>query len=966
MSHVLQIGGAPPADTRYLTARTSLGALAPRTRITSDAGILSLNGRWRFRHYGSAREAPAAALGWETDDSTWSSLDVPAHWELNGHGTPVYLESRYPIPLDPPHVPDENPTGDYRRVVVVPAQWVGGRIVLRLDGVESGALVVINGRVAGWAQGSRLTHEFDVTDLLRPGEPALVAIRVHSWTAGTYLEDQDTWRMTGITREVALLHRPRNGLEDVVVESDYDQATGMGSLTIHGCAGARVRIPELGISAAAGERVTCRVEPWTAERPRLYDLTVASAGEIASLRLGFRRVEISEGQLRVNGRRIVFRGVNRHDFHPDRGRAVTEEDIRADLVAMKRNNINAVRTAHYPPPPLLLELCDRLGLYVIDECDLETHGYSDVGWIGNPVGDDAWEAAVLDRMERMVARDRNHTCVVMWSIGNECGAGELLERMRQLSHRLDPSRPVHYENDRPRQRYSDVYSRMYATPAEVEAAGRYAEPRIEDDPGQDLVRRAQPFVLCEYAHAMGTGPGGLRTYQDLFHRYPRLQGGFVWEWSDQALRATDENGRQFYAYGGDFGEEIHDGPFICDGLVKPDRTAGSALVEVKSVFAPVALAFDRASGSLTITNHRDFETLDDLEFAWRIDGGGELLARGTLHPPRIHPAASAVLTLDGLPGEADTVLTIRASTARDQEWAPRGHDVVTRAWRIGPRTVPRPLVDDRVRLRRSEGEVLLGDARFDDAGELVAIGPIEVRGLYLDVWRAPTDNDLAAPAMDQWRFWLKSIQHRVESVAFGADSVETTIRSIAPGRNRGFRTYLRWAATRTGTVVCEARVVPDEGWSFPLPRIGLGLVLSTEITEVWWEGLGPGESYPDMRDGATLGTYTCSVAGLQSHQARPQENGHRSDVSWLELHGPKAALRLRADPEIGFTARHWSTADLEAAKHPTDLVDRGRTYVTLDLAVHGLGSAACGPDVLPEHACIATERAVLLELRALR
>lgn len=954
------LGIGMPEDLTYVQTPVSLGALPPRARVQTNAETISLAGEWQFGYHARPADGTPAAFDPFLDDSAWDAIQVPAQWELNGYGSPTYLESRYPIPLDPPFVPDANPTGDYRKWVEIPAQWASGRILLRLDGVESGALVVVNGTAVGWTQGSRLTHEFDITAAVNPGERALMGLRVHSWSAGTYLEDQDTWRMSGVIRDVALVHRPEAGVQDVVVTADFDPATGLGTLNVQGSDGAAVRVAELGLEGVTGQTLTAQVEPWSAEAPRLYDVVVSTPGETVTLRVGFRRVEIADGLLMVNGRRVVFRGVNRHDFHPLRGRAVTETDVWQDLVLAKRYNINAIRTAHYPPIPAMLDMCDELGLYVVEECDLETHGFSDVGWQSNPVDDPWWSQAVLERLRRMVSRDRNHACVVMWSLGNESGAGQLLARMHDACHELDPSRPVHYENDRPLHRYSDVYSRMYATPDEVRLIGTHSEP-VEEDLAQDAIRRAQPFVLCEYAHAMGTGPGALRTYEDLADTYPRIQGGFVWEMADQALWKDDAAGG-FFAYGGDFGEPIHDGAFICDGLVKPDRTPGSGFVEVKAVFAPVAFHRGEDPRQVMVRNRRAFTSLDDLSLTWRVTVRGEVAAQGDVAHSGVGPATAVTYTIPEPPESAGAILTVSAHTKYETRWAPAGHEVARASWRLGP-AQPITRRDAAVPVRLDDTRYVVGSARLDSAGTLRALGDLAVHDLELDVWRAPTDNDLASPHMAEWRSLLANIQHRRVAVEATSHGVVVTTRSVAPGRSLGLTTVLEWQAIDRRTVQCAVRITPDPGWKVPFPRMGLRLVLDTSIERVRWEGRGPGESYPDMKEGAPLGVYERELMQMQSHQARPQENGHRSEVQWCEFIGARSTFSVRADRAFGFTARPWSTAALEKARHREELVDSGRTYLTLDLAVHGLGSAACGPDVLPEHSCDPIPREVVLHLR---
>ncbi|TDD32242.1 DUF4981 domain-containing protein, partial [Nonomuraea terrae] len=632
------------------------GRLEPRAFLRSDAPALDLNGTWRFR-LSPVADVPADFADPGYDDSSWDELPVPSHWVLHGHGTPAYTNVVYPIPVDPPHVPDENPTGDYRRVFDLPGDWTGGR--LRFEGSDSFTRVWLNGHELGYSTGSRLPAEYDAGPHLRPGRNVL-AVRVHQWSAATYLEDQDMWWLPGIFRDVTLTR----STADVFVHASYE--AGRGTLSFAGSG--TLSVPELGVTGLEpGARVTLDAEPWTAETPRLYDAVVTCPGETVRLRIGFRTISIEDGVLLANGRPLLLKGVNRHEFHPEHGRAVPYETMREDVLLMKRHNVNAVRTSHYPPHPAFLDLCDELGLWVVDECDLETHGFGEVGWRGNPTDDPRYADALLDRMRRMVERDKNHPSVIMWSLGNEAGAGRNLAVMADWARERDPSRPLHYEGDRS-SAHTDVYSRMYASHAEVEAIGRYEEDPL-DDPALDARRRAMPFLQCEYAHAMGNGPGGLAEYQELFERYPRLAGGFVWEWIDHGL-AHPEFG---YAYGGDYGEPLHDGNFVIDGLVFPDRTPSPGLLDLKKVFEPVRIEF--GDGIVRVVNGYGYTDLSHLEFVATVQVEGETVAEHRLDVPAAGGECKLPDTADGPAGER--WLTVRAVLARDLPWAAAGHEV---AW----------------------------------------------------------------------------------------------------------------------------------------------------------------------------------------------------------------------------------------------------------------------------------------------
>ncbi|MDX3800870.1 glycoside hydrolase family 2 TIM barrel-domain containing protein [Streptomyces sp. AK04-3B] len=923
------------------------GALPPRAwYASSDAKSLSLNGRWRLRVSATAdaEDDAFAEEGYDAED--WAEVTVPGHWVLQGDGvfgSPVYTNHLYPFPVDPPRVPTENPTGDHLRVFDLPEGWPElseGGFVLRFDGVESCARLWLNGTDLGEFKGSRLPHEFAVGHLLKPRGNVL-AVRVHQWSAGSYLEDQDQWWLPGIFRDVTLLHRPAGSVLDFFVHASFDHVTGEGVLRVDSDVDGRVVVPALGIDAATRESVTTPVRPWTAETPTLYDGELVTEGERVPLRIGFRTVELADGLIKVNGRPILFKGVNRHEWHPETGRALDLETMRADVLLMKRHNVNAVRTSHYPPHPAFLDLCDEYGLWVIDECDLETHGFVEQDWRDNPVDDERWTPALLDRAARMVERDKNHPSVVVWSLGNEAGTGRGLTAMAEWIHGRDASRLVHYEGDIDC-RDTDVYSRMYASHEEVERIGRGLD-------GGTHRRRELPFILCEYAHAMGNGPGGLADYQRLFEAHDRLQGAFVWEWIDHGIRHPELG----YAYGGDFGEELHDGNFVCDGLLFPDRTPSPGLIEFKKVIEPVRIEGDGTGGTVRITNGYDFSDLSHLRFelSHQVDGlptGANALTVGPLAP-----GESAEVKLPAGPGgEGDEVQwTVRALLAEDTAWAPRDHQV---AW--GQETVvPRAPVTVAASRRPVPGGRLLtlGPGVFDArSGALQAIGGVDVTELRLDVWRATTDNDDGASWQDDTRYgllWrtygLHRMRHRLDGVEPGEGALTVRTRVAPAGREAGLRTGYRWTSDGT-RLKLTVSVTPEGDWTMPLPRIGIRFGLAeASAGHARWFGGGPGEAYPDTRAASMLGQWDGSIEELQTPYVRPQENGARADVRWAEIGG----LRIEGDPAFWFSARRWTTEQLDAARHPTDLTPGDTVWVNLDHGQHGIGSQSCGPGPLPRY-----------------
>jgi beta-galactosidase len=935
-----------------------------RAWLASDAPCLSLDGDWRFR-YAERADGPVDFADPGFDDTAWDTLPVPAHWQLHGYGAPAYTNTSYPIPLDAPRVPDGNPTGDHRRAFRLPPGWPAGRTRLRLGGVDSAARLWLNGTEIGRTTGSRLPTEFDATDLLRPDGENVLAVRVVQWSAGTYLEDQDMWWLSGIFRGVDLVSRPAGGLPDVEVRADYDHRTGTGRLLVTTGVPARVQVPELGLDVAAGESVEVpAVEPWSAEAPRLYDATVSTDAETVRLRIGFRSIAIVDGVLTANGYRLLLRGVNRHEFHPDRGRAVTPADMLDDVLLMKQHNITAVRTSHYPPHPHFLDLCDEYGLWVIDECDLETHGYWMVDWHGNPADDPRFEALMVDRMRRTVERDKNHPSVLLWSLGNESESGRNLAAMARFARRRDPSRPLIYERD-----FScadvDVYSRMYLSLAEVDAIGRQAEAPL-DNAVLDARRRGLPFIHIEYAHAMGNGPGGLADYQELYERYPRCQGGFVWEWIDHGLRSRTADGREFFAYGGDFGEELHDGNFVADGLLFPDRTPSPGLLDYKKVIEPVRMTRDGAR--LRVHNKYDAIDLSHLDFRWTYEVDGRAVDGGALDVPAVRAGQSALVALPETAlaqTNGDGHLTVRAVLGADQPWAKEGHEVAWVQLPVGPTRAP--AAGPATAAARSAAPA--GAARFDERdGGLTRLGGLDVTGPRLELWRAPTDNDRAAhgEALEPvWRrLGLDRLRTRVDAVDRTGTGLIVRTRVGPAATDLGLFATYTWTERGAGRLGLAVDIDVDGRWPCPLPMLGVVFGLPGSLDRVDWYGRGPGEAYPDTGAATRVGRYHASVTDLQTPYVYPQENGRRADVRWASLTDGQGA-GLRVSGEFGLTVRPWTTPALDRATHPVDLVPDGRTWLTLDVGHNGIGSASCGPALPSKYLLIAAPARLAVEFEVI-
>ena len=837
--------------------------------------------------------------------------------------------------------------------------------VLRFDGVESWCKVWMNGTEIGTSNGSRLPVEFDVTKALKAKGNTL-AVRVHQWSACSYVEDQDQWWLPGIFRDVTLLHRPEQSVVDYFVHSTFNHSNGQGTLKVECSPGARVIVPELKIDCASGEEVTIPVEPWTAETPKLYAGQLKAPGETIPLQIGFRTVLIEDGIIKVNGRRIVFKGVNRHEFHPDRGRALSHQDMLDDVLLMKRHNLNAVRCSHYPPHPHFISLCDQYGLWVIDECDFETHGFAYLDWKKNPTDDPVWADTLVDRVRRTVERDKNHPSVVIWSMGNEAESGSNLGKMTDWVRQRDPSRPVHYEADYDCQ-YVDMYSRMYLTHAEMDLIGQRKEPPLKDDK-MDANRRGMPFILQEYAHAMGNGPGGLLEYREAFEKYPRCQGGFVWEWIDHGFPKKTADGRTYFAYGGDFGEEVHDGNFICDGLVFPDRTPSPGLIEFKKVIEPVR--FEAGEGnSVTVRNVSDFVDLSAFSFSWRFESEGKELAKGKLDVPEIEAQKSAKVSLPEAP-QSTGIWTITACLAKSLIWADAGHEVAWGQIPIGSQentheasaAMPPTVKDDMV---------TVGPCRLSlTTGKLVSLGKMEITdGARVDVWRARTDNDRGGEGSGKkWEeAGLNRVHHRVNSVAVEGDSfvVRTFMAPAVTGR--GFDVTYRWTGLKDESVKLDVDVDPHGDWEdMTLPRMGIRLGLPKHLQSVKWLGLGPGEAYPDTRLAAKMGLYDMSIDDMQTPYVFPQENGSRADVRWAEIKGQNGdGLRIKGSPTFALAVRRWTSDQLDGAIHTTDLKAGDNVWVNVDHAVDGIGTASCGPPELEKYQLRAKKMTFSMVLKAL-
>jgi beta-galactosidase/beta-glucuronidase len=988
------------APRSYFVPFADESAAMTRDRGASDR-IMLLNGTWKFHLSPTVQEVPESFFAEAFDDTGFASMPVPGMWQLNGFGKPHYTNVQYPIPVDAPNVPTSNPTGCYRRTFELGESQAKQNVILRFEGVDCYFTVWVNGQEVGLSKGSRLPSEFDVTKLVRAGEN-LIAVRVVQWADSTYLEDQDMWWMSGIFRDVSLVFRPSTYARDVRLDTALDPKYIDGKLAAKiELLGAAKGSVELKLFDATGEPVKtekkaaaaevtfdwtiAKAAQWSAESPYLYTAIVNVMDEKGAIlesipqRIGFRSVEIKNGTILINGKHVYFKGVNRHEVHQDLGRSVSVESMIKDAELMKQHNINSVRTSHYPDDPRWYDICDEYGLYVMDECDLEIHGWA---WKleDHPNKHPLWKEAMVDRMVRMVHRDKNHASVIMWSLGNESGQGANHDAMYAAAKAIDPVRPVHYESDGTLKSV-DVFSKMYPSPDIVEKIGR-AEEEIEHYGVQVKPEqyRDKPFILCEYVHAMGNGPGGLVEYWEAFYKSPRTQGGCVWEWIDHCLRTRTEDGVEYIAYGGDFGEDVHDGNFVCDGLVFPDRTASPGLIEVKKIYEPVLTeAVDLASGQVKVTNRRFHTSLYDLEIGYTVTCDGTIIASGDLATPRIAAGASADLSIPltqpaYLAPGAVYHLTLAFTLASETRWAKRGHVIATAQFEL-PWKAPAAKVSRQgrrpVKVETSAHaiEIKCADLNitFDRVRGVIRSldyhnTPLLTRGPGLNIWRATTDNDRGGwgpkgPMAKQWRdSHLHILRERVaevtsESIDAGAHRITVKSRFAPPVHHRRwFDLTLAYTFINTGDILIDATFDPQGEFPEQLPRVGLMLGVPAAFDQVQWLGRGPGESYPDTKQSQLIGHYRASVDQLFTNYVFPQENGLRSDCAYVALTNLRGVgLLATGCPSLHFSASRYTPEDLEAARHPHELKKRDDITLILDAAHNGIGTASCGPGVFDKY-----------------
>jgi beta-galactosidase len=959
------------------------------------ADRFDLDGTWRFQLLFAPDAAPA---------SDWGEATVPGVWTRQGFDDlPQYTNVQMPFAGLPPDVPEHNPTGVYEREFELPPEWDGRRIVLHVGAAESVLIATVNGQDVGLSKDSHLAAEFDVTDAVQPGRNT-IRLRVIKWSDATFVEDQDQWWHGGITRSVHLYATGQVFIADVRATAGLasDLRTGTLDLRVEvGRAGvepepgwrvearlggldeplsaepARWRLPgwplggperdlldrhilgsplsaaeqaqdwpllDLGLEPLKDGLVAWHVEvpgvaPWSAEDPVLHPLTVllrrpdGLVVEQVEPKIGFRRVEIRGVDLLVNGERVLLRGVNRHDFDQHTGRVISAESMRADLLQMKRFNFNAVRTSHYPNDPTFLDLTDELGLYVIDEADIESHAFQST-LCDDPRYLNQW----VSRVSRMVERDKNHPSVILWSLGNESGYGANHDAAAAWVRRYDASRPLHYEGAirfdwTSDQGASDLTCPMYPSIASIVAHARSATQR-------------HPLIMCEYSHAMGNSNGTLAEYWDAIESTPGLQGGFIWEWWDHGLVQQLPDGRQRWAYGGDFGDTPNDGNFCTDGLVWPDRRPKPALWEHHALAAPIVADADAdtlAAGQVVVRNRQHFKDLSWLHARWRLEVDGEPVAEGPFELPDVAPGGHGTVALPAVDVPApeqgrERWLTVRFLTRTATAWAPADFEV---GWAHLPLDAGAAAAPED----ETPGDPVAVDANGDVAHELLAVPP------RLSLWRAPTDNDRIGGMAANWQAWgVADLARSV--IAVEREGATTVVRSeyrTGSGIVVGHQQRLH-ALADGGIRVEETAIIPDE--LADLARVGTVLEAAAGLDRLEWFGRGPHETYPDRKRAGRVGRWRSSVTDQYVPYVMPQENGGHADVRWLELRsadGGDEGFRITLDRPRQVSVTPFRAAELAAATHDVDLTPGDLAIIHLDSAHRGLGTASCGPDTLPEY-----------------
>lgn len=942
----------------------------------------SLNGVWKFRYLKNPSETPIGFSAPAFQDASWDKIEVPGNWQLQGkYDLPVFTNIKHPFKVDPPRVPhDDNPTGLYRTTFKIPEKWKGNQVFLHFAGIQSAGRVYLNGKPVGYSEDAMTPAEYNITGFLEPGENTL-AVQVMNWSDGSYLEDQDFWRLSGIYRDVFLYATPPQHIRDyqVITELDdrYADATLKVRLNLKNYAAAASRNLSVNISLTdatsnrvferkvmagpigAGKETVLNLDQairgplkWTAETPHLYKLCMelfdpsGNLMEVIGAKIGFREVEIRNGLLLFNGKPIKIKGTNRHEFDMVRGRALTRESMVRDIVLMKRHNINAVRTCHYPNDPEWYSLCDEYGLYVMDEANIESHEL----WADRQyyIADKtAWKAAMVDRGLSMAQRDKNHPCIFSWSMGNETGWGANFDAMCRAIKTLDPSRPIHYESKTPAyanilSRY-DIISTMY--------------PKLDDIVRLMNEDPSRPVIICEYAHTMGNSLGNFKEYWDLFYRYPRLQGGFNWDWVDQGLRSKDDQGREYWNV-----VNLIDGANANDGLINPDRIPQPELNEFKKTVQNIRVeGVDASRGELRIFNLFFFRTLEDVEMRWEISRDGLAVQSGLIDQLKVGPMDSMGLSIpvdkELLVPHSELYLNLSFRLKNDTPYAERGFEIAKEQLEIvspaGPSVGPdSPPAQGMLGWEQGEKIIISGTdfkLAFDAATGVLC--EYRYRGATLlseplmpCFWRVPTDNDEGGGESSfahRWR--VAGLDHysvKVNAVHLNPrenGKLELEVLSTLSFKEGRMNLAAHYTVEPDGRVDVQLDLTLLDDFP-PLARMGVQLAMPSAYDHITWYGRGPFENYQDRKGSAHVGLYSGSVADQYFEYVMPQENGNKTDVRWIKvMDKAETGLKVTGDPLLEVNVQDYSQRALNDAKTSHSLARGEKTYIHVDLKQMGLG-----------------------------
>lgn len=966
-----------------------IGRREARTSFYRDSSPrLTLNGEWKFLYREAPELSPEGFMNKQETLDGWDTIDVPSVWQLRGYDRMHYTDVLYLFPVNPPYVPTENPTGIYKRTFELTKEWLENDTILKFHGVDSAYDVWVNGTHAGYGKVSRLIGEYDITDLVCEGVND-ITVRVYKWSDGTYLEDQDMWWMSGIYRDVELINEPKKAILDVQVNGDLDADYSNGILKVNirakeNCQGTwklykntfapgsnesdAKTISQLNGEKPLAEgafkttdRKTCieqeipNIRKWTAETPELYNLLITTKEQEICVRVGFRKVEIIDHNFCVNGKVLLINGVNHHDYNPKEGRHVTYEQMKDDIILMKQHNINAVRCSHYPANDYFYDLCDEYGLYVIDEADLECHGFE---WVENYTwitDDPSWKQAYVDRSVRMVKQDRNHPSIIMWSMGNESSFGCNFRSAAKAIRELDTTRLIHYEGDFEAE-VTDVYSTMYTRLKPLE------EIATTDK------KENKPHVMCEYGHAMGNGPGGLAEYQKLYRKYKRLQGGFLWEWYDHGIY-TKKDGHTYYRYGGNYGDFPTNGNFCIDGVLMPDRTPSPALLEYKQVISPVEVTRVKGKNKeINLKNYYNFRSLEGLYLNWQIEGKGEVIQTGRIDTLNAAPGETQKVTIpyEAFEPAANTCYYLNISI-REKEavpYADANHELSHVQFELEEKQIrfsSRP-TGSPFQITEQEGILSIENdklcVKFHTVfGTLLSVASegteYLTKGPEMTVYRATIDNDMYKKEdwMNKYFIQKSSEQNAGFSYDKQEDRVVVTICKYFGCLNQswGYECTYEYSIYPCGhlEIHLDAKEV-QRGKLEPefLPRLGIIMRGNRNLQQTIWEGMGPGENYADSKQACQMGIYRSTIDDMGVNYVYPQENGHREDVRWFGIGDGKKTLLCTMESPLGLNLSNYTDETIEKAAHPFELTPAKDVIIHLDYKQSGLGSNSCGEEQL--------------------